>query len=220
MFYFLGDSHVRPVRTAISRGFFGDVPCKIEEVGGATAVGLRHPTSTTQALPRFRECILPHDSDVVPVFQLGEVDCGFVIWVRAQRHGESIQQQLLESLNAYRNFIVETRDAGYSGLVVTSAMLPTLYDGALLGEVALLRREVRASYRDRTDLTLEYNMRLKEICGSEQITYADFMPHLLDPDTRLLRNYYRHPDPRDHHLHPERTGALWARLVHECIMAG
>lgn len=213
--FILGDSHVRPVRHALEQGWFGSLSWQVEEVGGATAVGLRHPTSKTQALLRFRECLLPFDPHTVPVFQLGEVDCGFVIWVRAQRHNESVAQQLAESLLAYRNFLLEMRDAGYERLIVTSAMLPTLKDGALDGEVAHLRREVKATMRERTDLTLEYNVRLQAMCRQENLLFADFTPHLLDPDLLTIKDFYRHPDPADHHLHPEHGGRLWVELVGE-----
>ncbi len=213
--FILGDSHVRPARHALEQGWFGSIPWQVEEVGGATAVGLRHPTSKTQALLRFRECLLPFDPHTVPVFQLGEVDCGFVIWVRAQRHNESVAQQLAESLQAYRNFLLAMRNTGYERLIVTSAMLPTLPDGALDGVVAHLRREVKATMRERTDLTLEYNERLKQICHQDNLLFADFTTHLLDPATRTIKDSYRHPDPADHHLHPEHGGRIWVELVGE-----
>lgn len=162
--HFYGDSHLRPIRAAYEAGMFGSLPCLFESVGGATAVGLRHPKSKTQALNIYRNSLLPYRHNVVPVFQLGEVDCGFVIWVRAQRHGESVRQQLEESLAAYLSFLIEIRDAGYRNLLVTSAMLPTIIDGQLDGEVANLRREVKATLRERTDLTLYYNSKLARLC--------------------------------------------------------
>lgn len=212
--HFLGDSHLRPVVAAINSGLFGDIRCEVDEVGGATAVGLRHPTSKTQALVRYRECLLPFRPNVTPVFQLGEVDCGFVIWVRAQRYGESVDEQLETSIRAYRGFLNEIKAVGYSP-IVTSATLPTLRDGVLDGQVSLLRHEVRATYRDRTDLTLRYNNRLKTICSEDEIEYVDFVTDMIDSETRLLNEWFRHPDPKDHHLHPERAGKLWAKRILE-----
>src|SRR5208282_5950221 len=98
MLYFLGDSHIRPAQTAFENGYFGNIPCKFEEVGGATAVGLRHPKSKTQALLRYHECLQPFRDEVIPVFQLGEVDCGFVIWHRAEKYGEGVERQLNASI--------------------------------------------------------------------------------------------------------------------------
>lgn len=213
MLYFLGDSHLRPARTADLNGSFGTIPCKFEEVGGATAVGLRHPTSKTQALLRFRECLIPFRAGVVPIFQLGEVDCGFVIWVRAQKYGESVEQQVNESLAAYRHFLVEVRDLGYQSTIVTSAMLPNIPDEIPESEVARSRKDAQATLRQRAELTMEYNRILKIICAEEALTFVDFTPALLDPETRLLKEEYKHPDRRDHHLHPERGGQLWVEKL-------
>ncbi len=214
---FLGDSHLRPVEAAISAGLFASYECRSEQVGGATAVGLRHPTSKTQALVLFRERLAPFDPNVIPIFQLGEVDCGFVIWVRARRYGESVNEQLAASLEAYAGFLRETHTQGYHDLVVTSATLPTIRDNQLDGEVALLRAEVRASHRERTDLTLDYNNRLKEICSTEGLRFADLTSDLIAPATMLLHDRFRHPDPKDHHLNPETAGPVWARRVREAI---
>lgn len=214
---FLGDSHLRPVEAAIAANLFSPFECRSEQVGGATAVGLRHPTSKTQALVVFRERLSPFDPRVLPIFQLGEVDCGFVIWVRARRYGESVDDQLAASLEAYASFLRETRDRGYRDLIVTSATLPTIRDNQLDGEVALLRAEVKASHRERTDLTLEYNSRLAKICATEGLRFADLTSDLLDPETLLLHERFRHPDPKDHHLNPETAGPVWARKVREAI---
>lgn len=211
--HFLGDSHVRPVKWAIDAGLFAPFTCLLEEVGGATAVGLRHPTSKTQALALFRDRLLPFDGDRVPVFQLGEVDCGFLIWSRAQRFGESVSMQLEASLAAYQAFLREVRDNGHHRLIVSSATLPTIRDGQLDGEIALLRREVTASQRERTDLTLEYNGRLSAFCAHEGMAFADLTTALLDPETRLLHERFRHPDPHDHHLDPAEAGPIWAKVV-------
>ena len=214
---FLGDSHLRPVEAAIAANLFAPFECRSEQVGGATAVGLRHPTSKTQALAVFRERLTPFDPRVIPIFQLGEVDCGFVIWVRSRRYSESVDEQLSASLEAYAGFLRETRDQGYHDLVVTSATLPTIRDNQLDGEVALLRAEVKASHRERTDLTLEYNNRLAKICATEGLLFADLTSDLIDPETLLLNERFRHADPKDHHLNPETAGPVWARRVREVI---
>lgn len=214
--HFLGDSHLRVPRAAYEAGLFGETPCVFELVGGATAVGLRHPTSKTQALVQYRASLLPYRAGVIPIFQIGEVDCGFVIWLRAQRRGESIDEQVSASIAAYRGFLREIKAAGYRP-IATSATLPTLQDGALGGEVSLLRAEVKASYRDRTDLTLRYNAMLQAACAEDGIDYLDFTPDFIDPETRLLNDWFRHPDPNDHHLHPGRAGAIWAARVLDLV---
>ena len=217
LLYFLGDSHVRPVQAAIAQGLLSPYECRSEEVGGATAVGLRHPTSKTQALSLFRDRLEPFDLRIIPIFQLGEVDCGFVIWIRAQRHGDGVKAQLDAALEAYGGFLREMRDKGYVDLIVSSATLPTIRDGQLDGQIALLRAEVKATQRERTDLTLEYNDRLQALCAKEQLQYVDLTPDLLNPDTRLLHERFRHPDPNDHHLNPATAGPVWAKRVLEAV---
>lgn len=165
----------------------------------------------------FRSKLADLPASDIPVFQLGEVDCGFVIWVRAQRYGESVQQQLAESLAAYRTFLCSVRDQGFARLIVTSATLPTIYDGQLDGEVAHLRRKVRASYRERTDLTLEYNRQLEAICRVEGLEFADLTPALINPETRLLDERFRHPDLADHHLDPSSGGDVWVAAIQSTL---
>jgi hypothetical protein len=214
---FLGDSHLKPIKFAYKQGWMQDWRCAFRSVGGATAVGLRHPTSKTKALETYRGILLPWRANCIPVFQLGEVDCGFVIWHRAKKYGENIDSQLQESLRAYGGFIAEMKTAGYHRMIVTSAMMPTIGDGEFTGEVALLRKGIDATRRQRTDLTLRYNEQLKGIVDSLGCCFADFTPHLLDPQTDLIREAYRHFDPNDHHLHPESGGRLWVRLVNEAL---
>ena len=215
--YFIGDSHVMTPFAGVEAGLFKPYACRVEQVGGATAVGLRHPFSQTQALPIFQERLTPLDPQVTPVFQLGEVDCGFVIWVRAQRHGESVLEQLDASLEAYQGFLLWARNFGYRDVVVSSATLPTIRDGQLEGEVSHLRHEVKASQRDRTDLTLEYNLRLGAFCAAAGFRFADLTPHLLDPSTQLLAERFRHPNPLDHHLNPDEAAPVWASVVLEAL---
>ncbi|MHC1999562.1 polysaccharide pyruvyl transferase family protein [Methylobacterium sp. CM6241] len=211
--HFCGDSHLLPVKYGFKRGLFAPFDCRFEAVGGATAVGLRHPTSKKQALVRYRSCLLPFDPEVIPIFQLGEVDCGFVAWVRSQRYGESVPDQITQALDAYRGFLCEIKAAGYDNLIVTSATPPTLRDGELDGDVAHLRREVQATYRERSDLTHDYNRRLAAICQSEGFTFVNLTPDFTDPQTGLLNETFRNTDPLDHHLQNDVASKVWARRI-------
>lgn len=87
--HIVGDSHLRGIRRAAERGLIKR-GCVFTQVPGATAVGLRNPNSTTNALETFRAALLPR-RNVIPVIHLGEVDCGFVIWYRAEKYGESLE---------------------------------------------------------------------------------------------------------------------------------
>jgi hypothetical protein len=164
-------------------------------------------------LEKFRSLLLPCDRQVIPVLQLGEVDCGFVIWHRAKKHGECVDMQLNESLKAYVGFLRELQQAGYEHIFVTSAMLPTIGDGDFKGDVAFLRKDIGATQRERTDLTLSYNNRLEREVNELGMQFVDFTPHLVDKATGLIAQSFKHPEENDHHLDPVSGGRLWVKLV-------
>lgn len=105
--FYLGDSHVRYFRAAANFGLLSPYEVSGLEVGGATAVGMRNPNAKTNALARFRDWVRDKPRDGILVIHLGEVDCGFVIWYRALKYNESIENQVSESINAYFEFVDE-----------------------------------------------------------------------------------------------------------------
>ena len=207
--HFVGDSHVNLFRHASNRGWI-ERPCLFTPVGGATAVGLRNPNSMTNALDKFKSALLPAELDHIPVIQLGEVDCGFVIWYRAQKYAEDVEAQKRESVAAYFEFVDALIKGGYRSVVITAATLPTIREGVDWGEVANARREVKSTLRQRTDLTLDYNRELYKGAQLRRLPFIDITDNVLDQDTGVIAESFRHPDPTDHHLHPEKVGPLWA----------
>lgn len=210
--HFVGDSHVEGFSAAAERGLLAR-PALFTKVGGATAVGMRNPNSKTDALGAFRRALSPCNRHKTPVIQLGEVDCGFVIWYRAQKYGEDIDLQLAQSVDALFAFVDELLRMGYARVVLTGATLPTILDGQDWGEIAKARREVTAKLKDRTDLTLRYNARLRNGAAARGLPYIDLSHEVLDPRTGLVSQYFRHSDPRDHHLDPARIAPLWASAL-------
>jgi hypothetical protein len=207
--HLVGDSHVEAVRHAAALGLL-EHGCAATVVGGATAVGLRNPNSATDAIGAFRRALLPARDGVVPVIHLGEVDCGFVIWYRADKHGESVESQFDRSVAAYMGFVDELLDGGYGTVVVTGASIPTIRDGQDWGEVANARREVTATLRQRTDLTFRYNERLSSEASKRGLPLVDLAGQMADPATGVISDAYRHPNPTDHHADPDKTAPLWA----------
>ena len=205
----VGDSHVAPFRRASELGLIRR-DCRFTAVGGATAVGLRNPNALTDAVGIFKAALLPASSSCIPVIQLGEVDCGFVIWHRARRNGEDVARQLEASVAAHLGFVDALVSGGYPSVVLTGATLPTIRDGHAWGEVANLRREVTASQAARTALTLDYNAMLREAAKERGLPYVDISDRILDRGSGVVDRAFCHPDPEDHHLHPERAAALWA----------
>lgn len=96
-------------------------------------------------------------------------------------------------------------------------MLPTIRDGQDWGEVADKRREVKASLRERIQLTLDYNKGLCLGAAVRGIPYIDITDDVLDPKTGEIREEFRNPDPRDHHLHYDRAAECWATRLNKAL---
>lgn len=215
LWFFVGDSHVHTVQLAYKLKLFKGQPAKFLSIGGATASGLRmDKESKTGAFKTFTEALVPHNPGYYPILQLGEIDCGFIIWYRAKKYDETPASQLVRSLDTYLQFIRLVRDAGYGrDMLVTSAVLPTILDGQLEGEIAHARSEITATFRERTDLTLDYNAGLAERCAAEGVPFLDVTSRFLDPETRLIDDVYRHPNKLDHHMNPITAGPIWFEEV-------
>lgn len=86
-----GDSHtgVFEYCNKMQTKYKFDVCC----VGGATAQGAVNPNSKTDALNIFKKKITKSKTDKI-LIMLGEVDCGFVIWVRSKKYNISVDEQI------------------------------------------------------------------------------------------------------------------------------
>lgn len=210
--YFVGDSHVRMFKAAIAHSMLR-ASAQVVAVGGATASGLTNPNSTTNALALFKQALLPVRPRTVPVIQLGEVDCGFVIWWRAAKYGEPVAEQMNKAVTGYFELVDHLLEVGYATVVVTSATLPTIRDGVQLGDVVHRRREVTASLLERTRLTLEFNAALAGQAKARKLPFLDVSSTMLDRRTGVIDEKFLHSDPTDHHLRPRRAGRVWARAL-------
>ncbi len=193
----IGDSHASVFDHWWFDVLFPLTRFRICAVGGATASGLENPNSKTQAYARFRQELQGAAGKPV-VCLLGEVDTGFVIWFRAERRDGGVEQMLELAIDTYCRFLEEA--AALAGSVtVISAPLPTIGDGAPRGEVAEHRREVKATLKQRTALTLQFNRLLCARCRTHGFRFVD----LDGPSTGsggLVRHGLLNADPADHHF--------------------
>jgi hypothetical protein len=183
-------------------------------IRGATAFGMANPNSRTNAFAEFRTVIqrLPRSRPLL--FMLGEVDCGFLIWHRAQSTGVPVEEQMEASLRNYVQFLDGLLAEGRT-VMVAAVPLPTITDGRVFGEVANARKDVTASLAERTALTVRYNAALRSWCRDRGCVFLDYEAEMLDPATGLIREDLRHPDPQNHHAHPERFLELVARHLQD-----
>lgn len=208
----MGDSHVDVffdpwLRQGFKRHFFN-----IHKVGGATASGLDNPLSRTQACLVFREGLRGSRARHV-VVQLGEVDAGIVIWYRAQKHDTPVTVMLERAIETYANFLQEIRGLGFQ-VICISAPLPTIGDGVPRGEVAKARQMVKATQKQRSELTLEFNRRMAAKCAELDFSFIDLDPQSMGADG-LVKSDLLSRDPADHHY--ERS--IYARLLEPPLRA-
>jgi len=211
--YYLGDSHVRYFKRAAKLGLLAPHELSGVEVGGATAVGMRNPNAKTNALGRFRDWIRDKPRTATVVFHLGEVDCGYVIWYRADKHHEPVELQMKNSVDAYFEFIDELRDLGFRRIIITGATLPTITDRDQVGEVVVKRSSITATQKERTELTLRYNDSLRRGAAARHLPYVDIDQDVLDPATGVVDERMRNPNPEDHHMNGPVAAVLWARVL-------
>ena len=205
----VGDSHAKIFRHFLFLYHLPKIHFTVATKGGATASGLATPTSKTQAYKRFLEALDTIPRDLVMV-QLGEVDTGYVIWYRARKHNSSVEEMFDLAVKTYTNFLLEIAAKGK--LVVISAPLPTIADGNDWGEVADLRKEVVTSQKERTELTIKFNLTIEKFCVANEIGYINLDQQCIGKDG-IVDQYYMHPNPLDHHFHPRRYVALLSRQI-------
>lgn len=213
----IGDSHVQSFEYLSREYLLPQTDMRFCVVQGATNLGLANPHSQTQAMPIFMAYLKSLGSKHYVVFCLGEVDCGFVIWYRADKHGTPIREQFELSLTNYAGLI----EAGLSkvpaaNMIICSVPLPTIPDHQLVqGEVANKRLGITATQKERTELTIEYNGRLEELCRKSGMHYLDLQESTLDKHTGVVAKDFLSHNPLDHHLSPGKLSNLIVRQLQQ-----
>jgi hypothetical protein len=212
----LGDSHVEAMRQVRVRGVW----FRAQPLRGATASGILNPSSSSKSFETFTARLAKAKPWQEILLQLGEVDCGFLIWRRADRHGIGVEEQLAQTLESYTGFIEYVLGGAFRRVIVVSVPLQTIehYPSAL-GEVATLRKTVTASQAERTALTLRFNSELRARCERLGAAFVDATTGHLDPATGMIDARFVRETTLDHHLADEpyaellatQLGELWPR---------
>lgn len=199
-YYVFGDSHTEVFEYMSKMRMIPFKYFYVNKIGGATAQGMRNPNSRTNAMEIFLEEIQKLNKKSKLIFLIGEVDTGFVIWYRANKYNENIQIQLNQSVEHYFQFIDNVISLGYKKIIIMSAPLPTIEDNQNWGEVANARKDIKASKRERTVLTLEYNALIKEKSFERNLVFLNTDDYLLDTKTNVIKEKFKNKDPNNHHL--------------------
>jgi hypothetical protein len=203
-----GDSHAGVFNYCNSRqnNFVFDVRI----VGGATAQGAVNPNSKTDALNIFEKKINTTRADKI-LIMLGEVDCGFVIWVRSKRYNISIDEQINNSVNNLFTFvdnIIATKNYTNKDIIICGSILPTIKDSTDKRFLGGARSEVDVSQLERTKKTIDYNNLLKINCRKYGYNYIEIVNDILGKDG-IVKDEFLNSNPADHHLDNEKTYKLW-----------
>jgi len=206
--HFLGDSHTEMFQYIARQYLWLHTRFEFSIVQGGTAMGLVHPKSQTQALSVFSNYIQKISKKDSLFFCIGEVDCGFLIWYRSHKYGVPVDEQFQLSIHNYLTFLDSVEQQGFANISICSIPLPTIFDDRDWGEVANLRKEVKTSIKERTELTIKYNQQLQIHCQNKNWNFLDFEKDILDPKTGLIDHRFRHPNPLNHHLNEKTVAPL------------
>ncbi|HTA27414.1 MAG TPA: hypothetical protein VK809_06485 [Bacteroidia bacterium] len=212
----VGDSHIgvfEYIANNPKKYKFSKIRFSFCKVFGATNMGLANPNSKTEAMPIFKSYIKTFKKKDTAILLLGEVDCGFVIWYRAEKYGLSIDTQMETSLSNYQHLILDICKILGTNVIICSIPLPTIKDGQTIGDIANKRSSVKASQKERTDLTLKYNTYLRKFCENTNIRYLDFEHETIDPVTGMVADAFLNETVTDHHLSDEKlAGVIYPKL--------
>lgn len=200
----LGDSH-----TLVFKHYKGtDYQFNVGVVHGATARGAINPNTKTNSLAIFKDNLEKTKADKIAIM-LGEVDCGYLIWYKNKFEGLSVESQLEESLSKLSAFVKLYVSRYYQpeDIILIASPPPTIEDNTDKKFLAGARASVDTPLRERMELTLEYNRRLKEMAAVEGYRYIDIMDKVTE-DFKV-KDEYRSEDPHDHHLNSKTTIDLW-----------
>lgn len=219
----LGDSHVKSSFGKLN-DLQSDINFKLYRVTGATAQGAVNPRSKTKALSIFKKRLSKinfDDYDYVAIM-LGEIDCGFVIWYRAEKYSISIDEQLNLSVSNLFSFIEDEFLSKVSAdkILVIGSVLPTIGDNVDLTTapkyyIGHQRYGIKATQHERTELTKRYNSILKNKADKLGYKYIDITNETLNKKTNIIDTGFLNEHPYDHHLSSESTKNIWLNKIQE-----
>jgi len=212
----LGDSHAYAF--AHSKKFeitFTNYKWEVLTVQGATVSGLANPNSKTQALPKFMDKVESEAWDTV-LLLIGEVDLGFVIWFRADKYQSKVDDMFAQTQLEFEKFIFLLKGK-CKNLVIISVPLPTISDDSQQGVVANQRKSITASQRERTELTLKFNLNIKKFCEISSISFLDLDSDSLG-DNGLVKNTLLNEKLTDHHYNKKEYIALLTKHLSNVLL--
>ena len=219
----LGDSHIDVFRFSNKKTkYFNFITV---EVPGATAMGSTNPNSETNALNIFTDILEKYKTELEQkihyvMIMLGEVDCGFVIWVRSKKYNISIEEQLNLSISNYQCFIknVILKYFNPNQVILLGSILPTIKDNTDKRFLNGVRSEVDTPLKKRIETTLQYNNNLLFISKELNTYYIDITNNIINDKHSCVKKEYLNTNPYNHHLDNFKTYRLWCNKLKGIIL--
>jgi hypothetical protein len=183
---------------------------------GATAYGLSKEVSSTNAFEKFIQGIKRFKNYTTIVIQLGEVDCAFILWKKAEGQGKTPEEMIQYSINGYEKLIKKLIELKKT-IIISGAILPTLKDNEKADDTAPLRNTISATQKERTNLILQFNLELQKLAKKYNLAYIDITHETLDKDTQVIASQYVRKDPIDYHQSFQATAPIWVKKLYEVL---
>jgi len=210
----LGDSHAGVFEYIFDKDLLAPHLLNAEIVGGATAGGLSNDHSVTAAFAKYQQSLSRFaDYDVV-VVMLGEVDCSFALWNRAKQRNESVFAQIPRAMQGIAR-LLDWAGEHYPQrrFVLAGTILPTIKDDEIDLQYYELRRSVRATQRERSDLVLAFNEAVRQLAGERGLPYLDISSQTIDANTGVVRDEFLVQEKLDHHQSQAATAPFWTEQL-------
>ncbi|RXP45424.1 SGNH/GDSL hydrolase family protein [Lutibacter sp. HS1-25] len=211
----IGDSHAKIFNNPLFKIHFPFYAFDVCSVKGATASGLENPNSKTQAYKIFKEKLDNPQKYFKVILLLGEVDTGFVIWYRSEKYDAPISKMFNDAIIKYTNFIADTNKLLQP--IVISTPLPTISDNNDWGEIANLRKTIKAKQLERTDLTIKFNNKIEKFCKTNNIEYVNLDKQSLGKNG-LIDDYLLNKNSNNHHYNNNNYTKLLIRNLKKILV--
>jgi len=207
----LGDSHTSVFNYCNYKSdcFYFDVL----SIPGASASGCLNPGRKVDIVNTFHRKIMGQKYDYILVM-LGEKDCGFGIWNKKIKNDIPIEESLKKSVNTLFEFVEKNLLGLYKPqeIIIAGVMLPAL--GNFISEKYIGKRAlINADKMERTNITLIYNLMLRQRCQQMDLKYMDITNSILDGKKRLVNEYFLKSDKYDFHLNDSKTSEFWLKEI-------
>lgn len=215
---FIGDSHLGVFEYIFDHQLLTPHFINCDVVGGATAYGVLNNHSITKSFVRFTHALQRFQHSDLVVIMLGEVDCCYLLWKKANGKPESAMALLPKCMEGIQRVINKTNELiPNAEIVLAGAVLPTIKDEQYLSQESVMRREITATQRERTELVLAFNAELHALAKSNECHYLDITAATLDQNTGLLNDDFLLDELIDHHQSQAKTANLWVRELRQLI---